>query len=113
MPHCIVEYSTDLLAELSAKEMIDATFQGAMHSTLFEAEQIKVRACGYDDFQVGTGENKFIHISAKLLSGRTLKQRQFLSQQILDSLAKFNLANISITVDVIEMERESYAKQNS
>jgi 5-carboxymethyl-2-hydroxymuconate isomerase len=113
MPHCIVEYSSDLVNKLSAKEMIVATFQGAINSALFEAEQIKVRTCAYDDFQVGTGDNKFIHVSAKILSGRTLIQRQLLAQQILQSFAQYQLSNISITVDVIEMEREPYAKQNN
>ena len=35
MPHCIIEYSSDVADQVSIRELIEATFQGALSSGLF------------------------------------------------------------------------------
>lgn len=106
MPHCIVEYS----GGLNASALLEAVYGGADRSGLFTAADIKLRAQGYSDHFSGAGKQAFVHVSARILSGRTLEQRQQLSQQILASLEALQLSQCSLTVEVIEMERDSYAK---
>ena len=117
MPHCIIEYSQELIQEISIKELMTAVFQGAVQSTLFSVEDIKVRAIAYNDFYVedASQENqqRFIHVSCKILSGRTLDQRQKLSQLLLSHLAEFAIYSVSISVEIVDMERESYYKKLS
>jgi len=113
MPHCIIEYANqpELISHVDA--FIDGVFQGALSSQLFEAEHIKIRAMAFDHYQVGEGDKSFVHVMAKILSGRTLEQRQTLANCILEQLNFCELKNISYTVEVIEMERASYAKKVS
>ena len=106
MPHCIVEYAR----ELNASAVLEAVYSGAEQSGLFSPADIKLRAQPYKDYFSGAGKQRFVHVSARILSGRTLEQRQLLSRHILEALERLNLTNCSLTVEVIEMERDSYAK---
>lgn len=110
MPHCIVEYSNNPVIKESINELLTSVFHGALNSELFDAPAIKTRAIAFDSYQVGDTDKYFVHVTAKILSGRTLEQRQRLSKSIIDSLSSFNFDNTSYTVEVIEMERESYEK---
>jgi 5-carboxymethyl-2-hydroxymuconate isomerase len=109
MPHCIIEYSKDIDIEPSV--LIDQVFKSALNTKLFEEHHIKTRTLVFDHYQKGALKEKFIHVSAKILSGRTLKQRSILSQSILDGLVNLGLNSVTITVEVIEMERGSYTKK--
>lgn len=116
MPHCIIEYSQELTQEVEVKSLISATFQGAVKSGLFATKDIKIRAIAYNDFYMeSTSEvqKRFIHVCCKILSGRTLEQRQNLSQLILNQLKIPTIDNISISVEIVDMERESYNKHVS
>jgi len=111
MPHCIIEYANQPDLVIHVETFIDGVFQGALNSLLFEAEHIKVRAIAFEHYQVGEGDKGFVHVTAKILSGRTLEQRQTLANCILGQLNFSELKNTSFTVEVIEMERASYAKR--
>ena len=109
MPHCIIEYSQDI--EAKPTSLINAVFQGALKSQLFEENHIKTRTIAFDNYQVGALKESFIHVTARILSGRTVEQRSMLSQSILTTLAELNLSSVTMTVEVVEMERDSYAKK--
>jgi len=110
MPHCIIEYSHDITIKASA--LMCAVYEGALASNLFEENHIKTRAIAYEHYQKGAEKDKFIHISTRILSGRTLEQRMMLSNKVLKKLVALGLKSVTITVEVIEMERESYVKQS-
>ncbi len=113
MPHCIIEYSADI--KLSASDLIEAVYEGSVSSQLFENDHIKTRSIAYQDYLKGDKREHIIHISARILSGRTAEQRKLLSQMILNTVTKLaesqRLEAITITVEVIEMERQSYSKK--
>lgn len=111
MPHCIIEYSADISATVCAQSLCNATYQGALQSELFEADDIKTRALEYQTFSSGVKQQSFIHVVVKILSGRSLAQRQALSQRILTQLQSFNLSDVSLTVEICDIERESYSKK--
>ncbi len=113
MPHCIVEYSNSPVIAENINELLTSVFKGAIDSQLFDAPSVKTRAIAFDSYQVGDTDKLFVHVTAKILSGRTLEQRQRLSKSIINSLSSFNFDNTSYTVEVIEMERESYEKHVS
>ncbi|PSJ40338.1 5-carboxymethyl-2-hydroxymuconate isomerase [Zobellella endophytica] len=110
MPHCIIEYSATLERQLSPAGLVAAVHGGAEDSGLFGAADIKTRAVGYEHHQAGSHKRDFIHVTLKILSGRSQEQRAALSASVLDALQSLGLSDISLTVDVVEMERESYAK---
>lgn len=111
MPHCVVEYSD----RLDAKPILAAVFDGASQSALFEpgGTDIKVRAQPYQQHISGAEHRDFIHVQLRILSGRNLAQKQHLSQCVLEQLLKLDLTSCSHTVEVIDIDRTSYAKKVS
>ncbi|WP_372834076.1 5-carboxymethyl-2-hydroxymuconate Delta-isomerase [Pontibacterium sp.] len=110
MPHCIVEFSVELEDVLTPAMLMEAVYDGALGSGLFEGPDIKTRLVAYTHYQVGDEQKPFVHMSAKILSGRSSEQKQMLAQSILDKMRVLALANISLTVEVLDMDRSSYAK---
>ncbi|MEN3159738.1 5-carboxymethyl-2-hydroxymuconate Delta-isomerase [Alkalimonas sp. NCh-2] len=108
MPHCIVEHSASLDSEL----ILPLVFSGALKSELFETDgsDIKVRAITYYSYVTGPEKADFVHVVVKILSGRTLEQKQLLSKSVLAQLQKLELQTCSLTVEVVDIERASYAK---
>ena len=110
MPHCIIEYAREIEKSVEPKKMIDAVYQGALESGLFIDEDIKTRAIAYDSYQSGSIKKSFVHVTVKIFSGRNLEQRKTLTDLILSKLRKMNIFSTVFTVEVIEIEKESYAK---
>jgi len=108
VPHCIVEHSESLNSEL----ILPLVFLGAMESELFEIDgsDIKVRAIVYHSYLTGLEKSDFIHVTLKILSGRTVEQKQVLSKSVLVQLQRLELKNCSLTVEVMDIERVSYSK---
>lgn len=111
MPHCIIEYSKDLEKEISAQNMIEKTYQGALNTNLFISSDIKTRAISFDHYQTGNIKENFIYINIKILSGRTVEQRKMLSDTVLNEFKDINIQPLSISVEISELEKESYSKQ--
>lgn len=85
----------------------------------FDPDQCKCRSFSFDEYLVGRTdqtESSFIHITFKVLSGRSVEVRKNLSQKIIELTEKFftdlNLPNkrCDITIDVVEMNRDTYQK---
>ncbi len=114
MPHCIIEYSQQLKNEIDPRLMVNAAHQGAVDSGLFEESHIKSRAIGYEYYKTGANDLRFIHITARILSSRTVEQKTYLSQSILSHfevlILDMGLSKISITVEVRDLEKETYTK---
>jgi 5-carboxymethyl-2-hydroxymuconate isomerase len=115
MPHCIIEYSKELDHELDIDEVMFAVFSGAVQSLLFSSTDIKVRAIPFKYFYAESEDNnnqqRFIHVCCKILSGRNLEQRQKLSELVLSQLNAFEIKSVSVSVEIVDMERESYNKR--
>ncbi|MCO4798080.1 MAG: 5-carboxymethyl-2-hydroxymuconate Delta-isomerase [Colwelliaceae bacterium] len=112
MPHCIIEYSQELSQQINISQLNDSVFRGADASNLFTIDAIKVRALPYQDYIVGENEQGFIHVSAKILKGRTTEQKQLLSQAILSQILSLTIANVSVSVEVLDIDTDSYVKQS-
>ena len=107
MPHCVIEYSEGLA---SPSKLLNAVFQGAVNSALFETDDIKTRAIAFNHYLTGDTPQDFVHVTAKILTGRNAEQRSRLSQAILSELSQLSLSSVSLTVDIVEIESASYAK---
>lgn len=108
MPHCIVEHSSTI----DGNALIPLVFAGALESKLFEIDgsDIKVRAIPYSNYQTGNVDIGFVHVTLKILSGRTIEQKSKLSLLVLEKLKIQNLVNCSISVEVVDIDRVSYSK---
>ena len=119
MPHIIIETSKNILASESLK--IGQEIQQIMKKIVegnFDPDQCKIRVINYENYIVGLEENdeNFIHISIKILAGRAVEVRQKLASQSFQFVNNFykNLKlsqkRCDISVDIIEMNRETYQK---
>lgn len=111
MPHCIVEFSQNLAQEVPPMDMLEAVRDATMASELFSHEDIKLRGMPYKSFLTAGTEDAFIHVTLRILSGRTKEQKQKLSQLVLDALMTFALKDVSFTVEVCDMDRDTYSKK--
>ncbi|MCY7294570.1 5-carboxymethyl-2-hydroxymuconate Delta-isomerase [Alteromonas sp. a30] len=110
MPHCIIEYSRPLTEKEQVDNIQKAVLQGCLTAQLFSPEDIKLRSIPFDDYRLMGGHEHFIHVTVKMLSGRTPEQRQTLSESVLSALTQLKLMNTSLTVEISDLERESYTK---
>ncbi|MCY9826943.1 5-carboxymethyl-2-hydroxymuconate Delta-isomerase [Vibrio chagasii] len=108
MPHCIIEHSSTINAE----KLNTKVFLGALNSELFEADgrDIKVRSIAYENYQTGTEKEDFIHVTVRILSGRSDTDKAMLSETVMTQLLSMSLSRTSITVEVADMDRNCYGK---
>ncbi|MGF1849148.1 5-carboxymethyl-2-hydroxymuconate Delta-isomerase [Vibrio lentus] len=108
MPHCIIEHSSSIKSD----ELNNKVFLGALNSGLFEADgrDIKVRSIDYQNYQTGTTKADFIHVTLRILSGRSDENKATLSNTVMMQLESLSLVDASITIEVVDMDRNSYSK---
>lgn len=108
MPHCIIEHSI----EVNGDELIPLVHQGAAASELFElnGSDIKVRSIPYSNYKTGNTDLYFVHVTLRILSGRSLDEKSNLSQLILNQLEQAISQKCSISIEVVDIDRETYAK---
>lgn len=118
MPHIIIEHSKDILAieELFKKipEILESHKEGN-----FALEACKARAISFDKYMVGSknqDNSAFLHVSVKILEGRSLEVKTKVAKEIADYITKFlkqqNLKKerVDLSVDLIDMTKETYQK---
>ncbi len=110
MPHCIIEYSKELANKIHISEFIDKVHKGTLKTDLFIDSDIKIRAIPFENHQTGNKKIDFIHITVRILSGRNQEQKRILSNSVLDEFKNIKLKPISLTIEIVEIETESYSK---
>lgn len=128
MPHLIIEHSSNISKEAVISLQKDIQKIMSQSEGGFTIDGCKARAFFFDEYLVGSldqNESSFIHITLKILAGRSLEIRKSLSNKIMDYLRKFvsdlsldrfvddsNVRRFDISVDIVEMDRETYGKDS-
>jgi len=110
MPHIIVEYAEQLAEETDIATLLETVHHAVADSGLFLAQQIKTRAYPFRQFTHGGGSDPYIHIQARIKAGRDADNKKRLGEEILAGLTKLHIAAPVITVEIIDMDRDSYGK---
>ena len=112
MPHLIMEYSNSAEDRLNMQGLLEDLHQVAIDSELFSVNDVKSRTIRVHSWLVGDKGNSadFIHITVELLSGRTPEQKRELSRGLMDVLAEQASHIDSLTINVRDMEPESFQK---
>jgi 5-carboxymethyl-2-hydroxymuconate isomerase len=119
MPHIIIEHSSNFSAK--TVEEIGAEVPQIMAKITegnFDLNQFKVRSHLFSKFLVGNLNEKnssFIHVTIKILGGRSLEVRKKVAADVAEFLQKKCASEKVATrhdnsVDVIEMDRDVYQK---
>jgi 5-carboxymethyl-2-hydroxymuconate isomerase len=116
MPHAIIEHSVNLNAGEGASSLPDIVHQTMIASGLFNANDVKTRLHPVSDYRVGVkgAQGNFVHILIYLLEGRTLEQKQALTQNVFDALqSQYHQPIEQLSVDIQDMARATYRKSAS
>jgi len=113
VPHIIVEYAELLADEAEVEAMLEAVHKSIADSGLFKANQIITRAYPFQFFTNAAVTNPYIHVQARIKSGRDADNKKRLGEVILSGLSTLNIPASVITVEIIDMDRGSYCKYAS
>lgn len=119
MPHLVIEHSADIKNSETKnlqKEILKIMSKAEGN---FDPDQCKCRSFSFDEYLVGhlnPPTSSFVHVTLKVLTGRTPEVRKSLSQKIAE-LTKNFLINLNlktsrwdISVDLVEMDAQTYQK---
>jgi len=110
LPHIILEYPESCLSESHVNEALRSIHSCAAASDLFEKSHIRTRAYSFKQYTHGDNDKAYIHIQARIKSGRNTNEKKRLSESIQQGLIDLGLPVAVTTVEVIDMDRESYRK---
>ncbi|WP_440110139.1 5-carboxymethyl-2-hydroxymuconate Delta-isomerase [Acidovorax sp. BL-A-41-H1] len=117
MPHLTVEYSGNLphFPEAETLTALNATL--CAHPEVQDEADLKTRFVVADSFEIGTApaNRAFVHAQLRLLSGRTPEAKKDLSNRIAavlrDLTPRPQGVMVQLSVEVVDMDRGSYAKE--
>jgi len=110
VPHIIIEYAESAVDKTQVAFMLQAIHHSVSDSGLFESSHIKTRANPFTQFTHAGGDDPYIHVQARIKSGRNAENKQRLGSEILAGLSTLNIPVTVITVEIIDMDRDSYSK---
>ncbi|WP_420991861.1 5-carboxymethyl-2-hydroxymuconate Delta-isomerase [Cupriavidus sp. 30B13] len=118
MPHLIIELTENTRLACSQEELLDQANAALLASGQFNEPDIKSRCVTLTSYRQGTEarERAFVHATLRILDGRELAVRQALGKAICEAIAEQvrpdqSGESVQVSVDVVEMERASFAKQ--
>lgn len=112
MPNLVMEYSNSVDERVNVQGLLEDLHQVAIQCGLFDIGSIKSRALRCHNWLIGEEGDSvdFIHISFELLDGRTPEQKRELSRQLMDVLTEQASHVRSLTVNIRDMDKESFQK---
>lgn len=110
MPHLIIEFSQELAGAERIGSMLEAVHHAAAATGLFEESHIRVRAMPFAYYSTGGKREPFVHVQCRIHAGRSAAQKKQLSEAVLSALREQAWSMKVMTVEVVEMDRASYAK---
>ena len=120
MPHLVLEYSDNLVEPLDVGTLFAKLHAELEGFGLFRPEDIKSRAVAHAHYRVGKGDpgDVFVHVTLSIMAGRPAEVRKALGAAIAAGVRgalgrTWQERRCDVTVDVREMDRETYAKQVS
>lgn len=112
MPHLIIEYAEGLANAAEVEALLDALHATALDSGLFAESHIKVRAIPVHHYRTAGRREPFIHAQLRIHIGRSREQKQQLSGAVLATICGQPWARCLVNVEVVDMDKETYAKSS-
>ncbi|BBM03204.1 5-carboxymethyl-2-hydroxymuconate Delta-isomerase [Microbulbifer sp. GL-2] len=113
MPHCVIHCPSVFIKEVDISALMTAVYHAAESSGLFKQGDIKVRIMPTEYYLVGHTSAVFAHLECSLLSGRTLEQRQNLSQLLTKAMCESLPGVETLSVEVREIVKSAYCNREA
>lgn len=110
MPHIIVHHPVGLPGNARLETLLDQLHRTVVGTGLFDESHIKLRTLPFVHFRNGGQQGPYLHIELRIKPGRSKQQKTQLSQIVLQTVREEELQVDTITVEVVEMDADSYAK---
>lgn len=117
MPHLTIEYTANLPHFPEAGTLNALNKVLCAHPEIQDEADLKSRFIVADSFEIGTApaQRAFVHAQLRLLSGRTPQAKKELSDSIAAVLRERTPRPqgvlVQLSVEVVDMDRGSYAKE--
>lgn len=112
MPHFILDCSERILEIQEPRKTIEAVFETAYATELFERDDIKVRLNPFKHSLVQSGKADFIHVFGNIMQGRTNEQKANLSKMIVTKLNELFPEVPIISINIRDFEKASYCNKS-
>jgi 5-carboxymethyl-2-hydroxymuconate isomerase len=112
MPHFVIDCSQNILNLKSPEEIMQAVYDTAESTGLFDVGDIKVRINPFQYYNIGNTKDDFIHIFANIMEGRTTDQKSNLSHKIIGQL-KILFPEVPIlSINIRDFEKATYCNKS-
>jgi len=111
LPHIILEYADDAATEGEIVRLLHDVHDALKKTDIFHEQNIKIRAVPVTQYLVGGKKEQFVHVQLRIKPGRTQRIKKKLSQEVLSVVSAGIQVIGVITVEVVDMDAESYAKK--
>ncbi len=114
MPHIIVEHSVRLLDGVTQEALLHALHERVAAEPSVDIRRIKTRSIPLEDVIVGDkgDENLMIHITLKLLAGRSVAVRKGIAADLQkitrEFLARCGHETCPVSVETVDLDPETY-----
>lgn len=112
MPHFVIDCSKNILNLKSPEEIMQAVYDTAESTGLFDPTDIKVRINPFQYYNTGNTKDDFIHVFANIMEGRTIAQKSNLSNKIVSQL-KLMFPEVPIlSINIRDFEKATYCNKS-
>lgn len=120
MPHLIVEYSANLEGVVDVPALLSAVHAAALATGVFPIGGLRTRAARRAAYVIADGhpDNGFIHVQARIGSGRAPEVRQAAAEQIFAAVksataAAFAGGPLGLTFEIVEIDPVGALRHNN
>ncbi|WP_109437104.1 MULTISPECIES: 5-carboxymethyl-2-hydroxymuconate Delta-isomerase [Aquimarina] len=112
MPHFVLDCSEHIIKLRSPEEIIQAVYDTAESTDLFDKGDIKVRINPFKYYTIGNTSDDFIHIFGNIMEGRTDAQKADLSRRIVTTLKSMFPDVPILSINIRDFEKSSYCNKS-
>ena len=120
MPQLLVEYSANLDRVLDIPRLVAAVHAAALETGVFPVGGIRTRAERRDIYAIADGhpDNGFVHVQARIGTGRTPEVRQKAAEHIFaavksETAKAFVSRPLRLTLEIVEIDPVGSLKHNN
>ena len=111
MPHFIIEHGNALNRVDDKEKALQLAADCGASCGFINPDDIKVRLIPVADFLALDGRRSFIHITVRVLEGRTDEKKGSLSESLRELFDENYPEVESISIDIIDMNANAYKKR--
>ena len=112
MPHFILDCSENILKIQNPKKVLEAVFETAFSTGLFDRNDIKVRLNPFKYSLVEGAESDFIHVFGNIMEGRVEQEKAELSYAIVTTLTTLFPEVPIISMNIRDFEKNTYCNKS-